>query len=248
MTRRGSPEGYQERRYRRLVSDAGFVSFEVAVKETDLYIKAVQDLSAEAREAVLRHRRLLEDYIRRHPGFLESLVPVEEDPFAPPIVREMIGAARNAGVGPMAAVAGAMAEAVGRDLLPKSPEVVVENGGDIFLCSERELRVAIYAGDSPLSYRLALQVSGAAQGKGICTSSGTVGPSLSFGRADVVCILSPSAALADAAATAVGNLVQTAADVNRSLEAAQAIPGVGGALIIIGAKLGAWGEVQLTPI
>lgn len=148
----------------------------------------------------------------------------------------------------MAAVAGAMAESVGRDLLPESPEVIVENGGDIFLLSEKEVRVGIFAHTSPLSFRVGLRISAARQGWGVCTSSGTVGPSLSLGRADAVCILSPSAALADAAATAVGNLVRSPSDVSRGLEKAQTIPGLTGVVIIIGDKLGAWGGVQLIEI
>ncbi|MBP1711906.1 MAG: hypothetical protein H6Q42_109 [Deltaproteobacteria bacterium] len=146
---------------------------------------------------------------------------------------------------PMAAVAGAMAEFVGRDLLGESPEVIVENGGDLFIQLSRELKIAIFAGPSPLSMRVGLKISESAKGLGVCTSSGTVGPSLSFGRADAVCILSPSAALADAAATAVGNVVKSAGDLTTGLETAQSIEGVTGAVLIVGEKMGAWGKVEL---
>jgi hypothetical protein len=145
----------------------------------------------------------------------------------------------------MAAVAGAMAEFVGRDLLPESPEVIVENGGDLFLLSARELKIAIFAGPSPLSMQVGVRVSGAAKGMGVCTSSGTVGPSLSFGRADAACILAPSAALADAAATAVGNAVKSPADLAAGLDRARAIEGVIGAVVVIGGKMGAWGQLEL---
>jgi hypothetical protein len=157
----------------------------------------------------------------------------------------MIRAARAAGVGPMAAVAGAMAEFVGRDLLKESDEVLVENGGDIFLRSGRELKIGIFAEPSPLSLRIGLRVSRSEQGLGVCTSSGTVGPSLSFGRADAVCIVAPSASLADAAATAVGNIVKTPGDISAGLETARSVIGVKGVVIIMGEKMGAWGEVDL---
>jgi ApbE superfamily uncharacterized protein (UPF0280 family) len=243
---RRDEQGYQERSYRNRLPDHGLVSFQVTVKETDLYIKATGDLREMARLAVIHHRFQLEQYISKHPEFFRSLVPLEADDFAPPIVRDMLQAAQSCGVGPMAAVAGAMAESVGKDLLAASPEIIVENGGDIFIHSERELKVGIFAGSSPLSFRVGLKIPAANHGWGVCTSSGTVGPSLSFGRADAVCVLAPSASLADAAATAVGNLVASSADLPQGLEKAQTIPSLTGAVIIIGDKLGAWGSVELT--
>jgi hypothetical protein len=240
--------GYQERRYRNLLSELGLVSFQVQVKETDLYIKAAQNLREPAYRSILRYRYELEQYILGHPEFLHSLVPLGEDEFAPPIVRRMIWAARCAGVGPMAAVAGAVAEAVGRDLLRESPEVIVENGGDIFLRSPKEVKVGIFAGASPLSLRIGLRVPAADHPWGVCTSSATVGPSLSFGHADAVCVLAASAALADGAATAVGNVVQSSLDLERGLEKARSIEGLTGVVIILGDKLAAWGQIQLAEI
>ena len=108
----------------------------------------------------------------------------------------------------MASVAGAMAEAFQETSLESSTEVIVENGGDIYLATSRERVIGIYAGTSPLSIKLGIAISPEDSPLGICTSSGTVGPSLSFGKADAVCVLSKSAALADAAATAVGNVVR----------------------------------------
>ncbi|MBI5968333.1 MAG: UPF0280 family protein [Deltaproteobacteria bacterium] len=245
MGRKGE---YQERSYRNLLQNHGLVSFQVTVKETDLYIKATSDLRKLAHDSVIRHRYLLEKYITEHSGFLRSLVPLPTDEFAPPIVQDMMQAAQRAGVGPMAAVAGAMAEAVGQDLLKNSSEVIVENGGDIFIHSSREVQVGIFAGRSPLSFRVGLKVPAANHGWGVCTSSGTVGPSLSFGRADAVCVLAPSASLADAGATAVGNIVSSPAELTRALEKAKTIAGLCGVVIIVGDKLGAWGEVELTGI
>ncbi len=242
---KGPKNDYRERTYRRLVVEKGLVSFQVQVKETDLLIQSRKDLRETAYQAVLRYRRQLEAYIQDHPDFFHSLTPVRGDDFAPPLVKEMLRASKAARVGPMAAVAGAMAEFVGRDLLRESPEVIVENGGDLFIRSARELKVAIFAGPSPLSLRVGLKISEAAEGLGICTSSGTVGPSLSFGKADAACLLSSSAALADAAATAVGNVVKSPGDLAAGLETAQRIEGVTGVVLIIGEKMGAWGRVEL---
>jgi hypothetical protein len=135
---------------------------------------------------------------------------------------------------------------VGRELLKKSREVIVENGGDIFLSTKKGRLVAVFAGDSPLSGRIALKISPGEVG--VCTSSGTVGHSLSFGKADAVVVVSPDTLLADAAATALGNRVRSEEDIKKALHFAQEIPGIKGVVVVKGEKLGAWGEVELVPI
>jgi hypothetical protein len=228
----------------------GLVSFEVRHKETDLHVQAKRDLSSEVSGWVIEARLFIEEYGARHPDFLRSYVPIPEDPFAPPVVREMIAAAQIAGVGPMAAVAGAVAEYVGaRCALAAAGEVIVENGGDIFISVEgAPLISAIWAGKSPLSGKIGLRIRPEMTPIGLCTSSGTVGHSKSFGMADAVTILSRSAALADAAATAVGNMVKTGRDIDAALRAMGGIAGVMGGVIIKGTRLGAWGGVELAPV
>ena len=206
---------YEPRFYRLWSVDKDLVSFNVVVKETDLYIRAKHDLAAKAREVVIRQRSFLEEYIRHHPGFAVALQPFPVGNDAPDIVREMAEAAEKVGVGPMAAVAGAIAERVGKELLRLSPEVLVENGGDIFLKSLKKRRVGIYTGKPPFDGRIALEIKASETPLGICTSSGTVGHSLSFGSADAVIVLSTCTALADAAATAIGNMVREEADIDK---------------------------------
>jgi ApbE superfamily uncharacterized protein (UPF0280 family) len=239
---------YEERTYRDLVKTDDLVKFEVIVKETDLLVRAERDLSNEARESVLRYRHQLETFIAMNPEFQTSLIPVKEDPHVPEIIQEMIRTSQLAHVGPMAAVAGAMAEMVSKDLLKLSKEVIVENGGDIYLATSKERTVGIYAGNSPLSLKMGILIKPEEAPLGICTSSGTVGHSLSFGKADAVCILSKSAALADAAATAVGNVIQEKKDIEKGLERGKEIEGVLGMLIIVGEKMGVWGNITLTQL
>ncbi len=239
---------YEERAYRNRVKTDDLVNFEVIVKETDLLVRAKKDLSRETRESVLKYRYQLETYIASNPEFEKSLVPFNEDPYAPIIVQEMIRTSRLANVGPMAAVAGAVAEFVSRDLLKQSEEIIIENGGDIYLATSRERTIGIYAGDSPLSLKVGILIQPEDSPLGICTSSGTVGPSLSFGKADAICILSKSAALADAAATAVGNAVQSKEDIDQALALAEAIEGVEGAVIIKDDRAGFWGKVKIRRI
>jgi len=236
---------YQPRTYRHWVKDKELVAFKVTVKETDLYIRAKSDLKNQARKLVLKYRRMLEEYIESQPQFLTSLEPVAVENGAPQIVTGMAEAAGKCGVGPMAAVAGAIAEAVGSKLLDFSPEVIVENGGDIYLKSLHKRLIGIYAGKSPLTGRVGLEINGEDTPLGVCTSSGTVGHSLSLGKADAVIALSQSTALADAAATAIGNRILKPEDIPGGIEFARNIGGLKGVVIILGEQMGVWGEVKL---
>jgi ApbE superfamily uncharacterized protein (UPF0280 family) len=137
---------------------------------------------------------------------------------------------------------------VGKELLAKTPEVVVENGGDIFMQSSTERKIGLFAGESPLNMKVGVRVPPERTPLGICTSSGTVGHSTSFGKADAVCVISPSCTLADAAATALGNWVQGKRDIEQVLEEGQKIAGVEGMVIIVGDAMGAWGEYELVKL
>jgi hypothetical protein len=237
-----------ERIYRTSMARGGLMSFQVKIHETDLMVLANQEYQDVATAVVLQERRQLEHYIASHPGFLESLRPWPEDPLAPRLVKEMIQAGARVNVGPMAAVAGAIAAAVGQALLDHSPEVIVENGGDIFLKISRPATVALYAGHSPLSMKVGILIAAAMTPLGVCTSSGTVGHSLSLGRADAACVLAADTALADAAATALGNRVKVPADIPAALEWLADTPDILGGVVIAGDKLGAWGELELRPL
>jgi ApbE superfamily uncharacterized protein (UPF0280 family) len=239
---------YEPRTYRHWIKGRDLISFNVLVKETDLYIRASTNLKRKALKLVIKYRDILERYIRQYPTFLTSLQPLPVDNNAPRIVTAMLDAASRAEVGPMASVAGAIAEFVGTELLAFSPEVIVENGGDIYMKSLGKRLVGIYAGPSPLTGKIGLEINGTDTPIGICTSSGTVGHSLSYGKADAVIVLSKSAILADAAATAVGNSIKQSADIPSGLELAKSIEGVLGVIIIKGDNTGLWGKVKICPI
>jgi ApbE superfamily uncharacterized protein (UPF0280 family) len=227
------------------VNTGDLVAFTVSYKETDLYIRAATDLRLPALQAVRRYRKHLEDYVSHNPEFATALAPVAVSNDAPEIVNVMAEAALKAGVGPMAAVAGAIAEFTGKALATATPEIIIENGGDIYLRSLRKRIIGIYAGDSPLNGKIGLEFEGMETPRGICTSSGTVGHSLSYGKANAAIVLADSTALADAAATALGNIIRRPADIERGIAVAREIPGLKGILIIIGEKMGMWGGVKL---
>jgi len=239
---------YEPRTYRHWIKDKDLISFNVVVKETDLYIRASTNLKRKALKLVLKYRNAVERYIERHPAFLTSFEPLPVEKDAPLIVKSIAESAAKVGVGPMASVAGAIAEFVGNELLAFSPEIIVENGGDIYLKSLKKRLIGIYAGKSPLTGKIGLEINKEDTPLGICTSSGTVGHSLSYGKADAVIVLSKSAALADAAATAIGNLIKQPGDIPNGIEFAKGIDGLLGVVIIEDDKIGFWGKVKICQI
>lgn len=243
------PQAYKDRTYRRLVRSA-LTEERVVVQETDITIYSDSDkpLADAARASVMTHRGFIENYIRSHADFADALVPLSEDPFAPPIVRDMLSAGRRAGVGPMAAVAGAVAEKVGYDLLSLARQVIVENGGDIFICTPGSTTIGVYAGPSPLSMKVGVRLKPAGRPLAVCTSSASIGHSLSMGRADAACVIGESCALADAVATALGNCIARARDIQPAIDRVAKIGGVTGILVILGENMGAWGALEVVPI
>ncbi len=238
---------YQRRFYRYWVKSNNLYLTQLAVKETDLQI--LTDKPADEvfiRERVNSYRRNIEEYIAKEGRFLTALKPLAIELNAAPIVRRMARAARLANVGPMAAVAGAIAGFLGRDLLRKGyKDIIIENGGDIFIAASKMRKIGIYAGKTGIWNKLFLKIEKEDTPIGICTSSGTVGHSLSFGLADAVIILSKDASLADAVATATANRVSSRQDLQKAVDFAKSIKGILGVIIIIKNHLISWGKVEL---
>lgn len=237
---------YEVRSYRDWVSKSGLVSFQVAIRESDLMVRARRDLRHRAERLLERARQEVEDQIRRQPEFLHSLSPLPMPAKVPPVVKAMFQGAAAYEVGPMAAVAGAIAQAVGAGLRRWTPEVIIENGGDLYVKMDRPVELGLYAGPgSPFTGAIKLRVDPQGQALGVATSSGTVGHSLSFGRSDAVVTVASDAALADAAATAIGNRIQTPDDVERVLREEQARGLLKALLITIGGRMGAYGAIEI---
>jgi uncharacterized protein len=191
-----------------------------------------------AKQAIRTHRHSLERFIALNPFFRFALEPVDDFVGDPPeIVRRMLDASSAANVGPMAAVAGVIADlAVEAMVEAGASYAIVDNGGDIALASDRDVAVGIFGGGAPFE-DLAFRIK-PSRFLGICTSSATVGPSISFGTADVACVVAETACLADAAASTLGNL---SADPEAAFAALKDIRGVLGALLIVDDKLVTWG-------
>ena len=239
-------DSYKHNTYRNRIYDNSLYSFDVKVRETDLRVSLDGDFKDIVFESVHKYRRYVENYIMKRPEFLHSLKPVDSDEFAPPIVKDMISSSSIVGVGPMASVAGAIAQYVGIDCSSRSDNVIIENGGDIYMTLLHKcVSIGIYAGESPLSYKVSLKINSEDTPLGICTSSGKVGHSLSFGNANAVCVVSKSAVLSDAAATYLCNHVHTNDDIERALDIGINIKGVIGIVIINDDNLGVRGKIEL---
>lgn len=238
----------EPRNYRNFDSDKDLKAFRVTVETSDLYIKAKSYLPEEAERLIRECRSLVEKSIDRRPEFLKSLIPIDVTCDESVVTTRMIEATRKAGVGPMASVAGAVADYVGRGLMNISDEVLIENGGDLFIFVKRSIVVGIYAGSSPFSQKIGLKIEPTVIPLGISTSSGKVGPSKSLGEAHAATIASPDPILADAVATAMGNRISSSRDLRPACEWAMSVEGVTGCLGILDDKLAALGKIELVPI
>jgi len=235
---------YEKRFYRETLNNE-LVKFNVCVKETDLFIGCNQNLEKLAYKAIIQIRKVLNNYINTNKSFLTSLVPIYDVNNKNKQISDMLNAGQKAGVGPFAAVAGMVAEYVGKQLKTQSDNVFVENGGDIYIDSVSDRIIGIYAGNSPLTGKVNILLKKERFPIGICTSSSTVGPSLSFGKADAVVVISKNTALADAIATATCNKIKEKSDVQSAIEWAYNIEDVEGVIAILEDTLGAIGDIEL---
>jgi hypothetical protein len=237
-----------EKFYRSWITTPSLYKYEIRYKESDLFIQSDKDLRKKALNALKKYRHKIESYIKGNPLFRESLIPVPVSDSAPEIVREMARAGEIANVGPMASVAGAIAEFVGKDLEKFCKEIIVENGGDIYMKIEEHKTVGIYAGDSPLSGRIGIQINKDMTPCGVCTSSGKVGHSLSFGQADAVTVITDSATLSDALATSFGNMLKDEKDMDKVIDSAKNLKEIRGIVIVFRDKLAVYGDIKLVEI
>lgn len=237
-----------KKRFYRDYSSTDSIAFNVKIDTSDLFIRADKNLHNEAFTALRTARTELEEYINLHDEFLHSLNPIAVHGDEGEITAVMCKASESAGVGPMAAVAGAIAEAVGRELLNYSEEVIVENGGDLWMKLTKPAVIGIYVNNNYFRENIGIKIDPGETPCGVCTSTSKLGHSLSLGKADSVTIIAETAALADAAATAVLNMVQTSDDMENALEYGMSIAGVSGCLIIFRDKLAAQGKIELAPL
>jgi len=243
---------FEERTYRTQFNSERFKGFEVKHLETDLWIGVdPESFDEKIKEVALNKmvslRKEFDDYIAKEPFFKKSLKPFQPSEIAPKEAVEMAVAAEKAGIGPMSAVAGLFAREVGEEILRNFSikELVVENGGDIYVLLQKELILSVFAGESILSERIGLVIPAENSKLGICTSAGTVGPSISYGKADAVVVVCDDILLADAFATAFGNKVKSPNHVEKVINQAENYSEIQSLLIICEDKIGIKGENEI---
>jgi len=209
---------YTNRYYRTWTAGKKLCKFKILHNESDIEITADRDLSTQACKFLYEARRSITRHISNCPGFLTTHTPVDScEKVGTGIIGSMISASSKWDVGPMAAVAGTIAQYIGEKLSALSETVIVENGGDIYAKSVEPIRCSVYSGEeSPFGRSIGFCVD-AAKGVGICTSSGVVGPSHSYGKADAVTVVAENCSVADAAATSIANRIKCEAGSGREL-------------------------------
>lgn len=247
-----SEKKYEHRFYRNVFNTQRFKGFQVKYLETDLWIGIDPDsfrdeMQNVALAKIKKLRQKLDNYSKTEPEFVKSLKPFQPNEGAPNEAKEMALAAAKAEIGPMASVAGLFSREAGEAIFQNFSvkELVIENGGDIFALLKNELVLSVFAGDSPLSGKIGLNITPFFSPLGICASAGTIGPSLSFGKADAVVVVAKDVLVADAFATAFGNKVKSPADVEKVINEAKFYPDIISLLIICEDKMGVWGEFEM---
>lgn len=225
------------------------ISFQLVIEETDLWVAGRTDLSTAMAETVRKLRAQLKTYIAIHPEFLSALTPLNADSHAPEIVRRMCTATRPCHVGPMAAVAGTVAQMVAERFVDQSPDLLIENGGDTFLCSTTDRHIGLLSIPDQ-DMRLCVPVSRDEFPCSFCASSARIGHSLSFGQAELVVTRSRDASLADAAATALANMLTGPEAMDTVLQQAEQWQTIGldGIFAQCGERIGVWGKMELAVI
>jgi len=238
---------FTKKKYRQKIS-SDLISFFVKIDSSDLFILAERDLSSEITNELKKLREVIKNHIKLYPEFMTSLDPLLQRGDCPEIIESMYRAGKIANVGPMAAVAGAIAESLGNKFMKISQNLIIENGGDTFISSDKDRIIQIFSGNIYFKDKVGLKISNKITPCGVCTSSGKIGHSLSFGNADVVTIISKDVALADAVATAICNIIQKEEDIENAVNKAMEIKGILGALAIYGDKLAVAGNIELTSL
>ncbi|MBN2120584.1 MAG: UPF0280 family protein [Candidatus Omnitrophica bacterium] len=236
---------YEKRFYRSDFSKDWF-SFEASIKETEVLVKSKKKIDLRIiKDLVKKYRQVIEDYIRDFPEFKNTLSAFKQKEEAPPIISEMIEKTAILDIGPMASVAGAIAQYAGQDLLKFSPELLVENGGDVFIKKKGDLLIGIYAGKDSFINEFSLLIKNLDSSLGICSSSSFLGHSLSLGSADLTTVISSSAVFADALATKLANMINNEEDLDKALGFSKNFALTKGVLIVKADKLGLWGDIEL---
>jgi len=226
----------------------GLVNCQFRIGESNIMISSDKPIKTLAKKFLVQIRCEIERYIKLQPEFSESFKPIKIKKNAPLIIKQMSKASHSANVGPMAAIAGAIAEELGNCLDKHVSELIIENGGDIFVNVKRQIVIGVRCHNKTIKDNLGILLNKKRGRCAICTSSGTIGHSFSYGKADAATVIAKNGAIADAWATRLGNEIKSQKDIKKALSLLKNIKDVSGALVLYKKTIAAWGDIELTQI
>lgn len=231
--------------YRNKVKSRNRYNWRILYKYSDILVSSDKDVEDRLKKLVKEVYSVLESHIKEDPSFQKSLSPVRSKPQYHPLIKKMCDKSAVFNVGPMATVAGAVCDfmAYGLDGLCRC--LIIENGGDVFLKSDRDINMGVYLKNKHFADKLYLRVKRDDMPCGLCSSSGSFGHSLSMGKSDLVTVLAESTISADGAATSAANSINSSEDISKAINIYKNIKDIRGILIVKDDKLGIWGNIEL---
>ena len=238
---------YLARSYRRLFEDK--FNYTVTYKAADIYFCSSRPLEKDKlKERLFAYYTQIEEYIAAHPLFLSSLSPLDFDDNAPAIIKTMLSAGKKAGIGPFSAVAGAVALYIGKELFKPKEELVIENGGDVFLATANPKRVLLQLGRASKIKQVEIVIPPRKENFGMGSSSAKIGHSLNFGSADLVTVIAKNSAYADSFATAFSNQIKNKKDLEEISAFARREEDIYGFVAVLGNSVACWGDIEIKNI
>ncbi len=231
--------------YRKKISSHTHYKWHIMFKHSDLYVACNKDILNPLIKHLSAFYKAIEAAAAHDPAFVKSFSPVRKNQAYSPIINEMIAKTALFGVGPMASVAGAVCDYIGRKLMGQCRTLIIENGGDVFIKSDHDVTAGAYTVTKDLSDKLKLKISYKQTPCGLCSSSGTFGHSISLGKSDLATVLGSTTMVADAAATALANRIAESEDIQAAIDALKGHNGIRGLLAIKDKKVGIWGQITL---
>jgi len=220
--------------------------FRIKEKESDIFILSKKNLKSRAEKILKKIRNKIENYIKRNDIFKDSFLPVKENENMPEIVKKLASVSNKTGIGPMAGIAGLISEELGMRLLEFTDEIIIENGGDIFLKILKPRIIGIYTEKEKFK-KLGIKIKPEMTPCGICSSSSKMGHSLSFGNADLVTVIAEDTTLADSLATIIANKINDVDDIEKTLKELEKFD-IRGAFVIKDNNIGVYGEIDFVEI
>jgi uncharacterized protein len=231
--------------YRILVDSRGMFSWKVKYKYSDLFIVSDKDISSIIIPALSDFYKIIEKFSESHPSFVKTFNPYVSGIDFPDIIKKMCDQSEVFNVGPMASVAGAVCEYLAGVLSKDNPYLAIENGGDIYIKSPKDITAGLFVRNKYFKDSIKIKIRKNLLPCGIASSSGTLGHSLSLGKADLAAVVCSSAILADSAATAAGNMINTKEDIEKTINHFKNFKEIEGLVLIKDDKIGLFGNIEL---